>query len=486
MNRNKVGLYLGAIVFLSSFFITPPSSMSLMAWQTAFVIILMAIWWITEAIPVYATGLVPLVLFPLLNILSIEDTSKSYANPLIFLFMGGFMIALSMQRWGLHKRIALSLLSLTGTRQRNLLAGFMISSAFLSMWVTNTATTMMMLPIGLSVLSVININSKSDFNTLKTPLVLSIAYAANIGGLSTLIGTAPNALVALYFDEIYGFSISFFDWMMIGVPTAMVLLFVTWLLLTRFIYKLPNTPILGIDELLANERRTQGRFTFGEGVTAFAFFSAAFLWISRPFLQKVFPELNISDAGIAMTVSMFLFIIPAGKGKGGVLDWEWASKLPWGILILFGGGLSLANAAVASGLSEWIGQEMSSMQTISIVIVCLLVISVVVFLTEVTSNTATIATLLPILAAAAVAIGENPLLLCIPATMAASCAFMLPPATPPNAIVFGSGYVTIPQMSRAGIVINLTSIFILLIFSLALITQVFGVVVGELPSWVGL
>ena len=484
MKRNTIGLYLGTIIFLACFILPPPESLSLEAWRAGFIILLMAIWWITEAIPVYATGLIPLVLFPLLNILSIEKTASSYANPLIFLFMGGFMIALSMQKWGLHKRIALSLLSLTGTRQRNLLGGFMISSAFLSMWVTNTATTMMMLPIGLSVLTVIKTENENHFIALRTPLVLAIAYAANIGGLATLVGTAPNALVASYFNEIYGFNISFFDWMMVGLPTSILLLILTWFLLTRLIYRLPNTSIKGIDTLLKKSRRSQGPFTFGEAVTAVAFFLAALLWISRPFIQKIFPAINISDAGIAMAISIMLFIIPSGKGNGGVLDWEWASRLPWGILILFGGGLSIANAAVASGLSEWIGQEMSSMGSISIFIICLIIITVVVFLTEVTSNTATIATLLPILAAAAIALGENPLLLCIPATMAASCAFMLPPATPPNAIVFGSGYVSIPQMARAGFLINFTAIAILFLSSFIVVTRVFEITLGEIPIWV--
>jgi sodium-dependent dicarboxylate transporter 2/3/5 len=447
----------------------------------------MAVWWLTEAIPVYATGLLPLALFPVLDVVPIAAAAAPYANPLIFLFMGGFMIARAMQRWGLHTRIALSLLSFTGTRARNLVGGFMLATALLSMWVSNTATTMMMLPIGLSVLALLKAES-GDSQTLpgfNIALVLAIAYGANIGGLGTLIGTPPNALLAAYFDETYGVTIGFAEWMMVGLPVSFVLLILTWLMLTRVLHPMPNTHIEGAGEILKQARANLGPVSHGERIVAVAFASAAFLWVFRPLLTDLMPWLKLSDAGIAMIVALSLFLTPSREKPGdGVLNWEWASRLPWGVLLLFGGGLSLAGAAGASGLSDWIGNGMAAWGGLPTLVLLLAVVTVVIFLTEVTSNTATTATLLPLLAVAAVALGENPLLLCIPAAFAASCAFMLPPATPPNAIVFGSGQVTIPQMARAGIWLNLMSIVVLVLASYFLAGPVFGIEPGVLPDWV--
>jgi sodium-dependent dicarboxylate transporter 2/3/5 len=490
--RQRIGLVLGILLFGIILVAPPPDGLSAAGWRAAAVAALMAVWWITEAIPVYATGLLPLALFPLLGVVDIGTAAAPYANPLIFLFMGGFMIALAMQRWGLHTRIALSLLSLTGTQARNLVGGFMLATALLSMWVSNTATTMMMLPIALSVLALLKAEA-GDRQTLpgfNTALVLAIAYGANIGGLGTLIGTPPNALLAAYFDETYGVTIGFAEWMMVGLPLSFVLLILTWLLLTRVLHPMPNTHIEGADTILDHARSSLGPVSHGERVVAIAFGTAAFLWVFRPVLTKLLPWLTLSDAGIAMTVALALFLVPSGEkpphgGIDGVLNWDWASRLPWGVLLLFGGGLSLAGAAGASGLSTWIGNGMAAWGDLPTVLLLLAVVTVVVFLTEVTSNTATTATLLPLLAVAAIAIGENPLLLCIPAALAASCAFMLPPATPPNAIVFGSGQVTIPQMARAGVWLNVMSIMILVIASYLLVVPVFDVVPGRVPVWAG-
>lgn len=491
--RQRFGLSLGGAIFLLLLILPPPDGLNPAGWRTAAVAALMAIWWITEAIPVYATGLLPLALFPLLDVIDIGAAATPYANPLIFLFMGGFMIALAMQRWGLHTRIALSLLSLTGTRARNLVGGFMLATALLSMWVSNTATTMMMLPIGISVLALLRADQSEDAETttlvgFNTALVLAIAYGANIGGLATLIGTPPNALLAAYFNQTYGVTIGFAEWMIVGLPLSLCLLVIAWLLLTRVLHPMPNTEIDGADRVLEQARSDLGPISRGERVVAVAFASAAFLWVFRPILTDLMPWLKLSDAGIAMTVALSLFLFPSGQKStsgtiDGVLNWEWASKLPWGVLLLFGGGLSLAAAAGASGLSTWIGSGMAAWGGLPTLVLLLLVVTVVVFLTEVTSNTATTATLLPVLAAAAIAIGENPLLLCIPAALAASCAFMLPPATPPNAIVFGSGQVTIPQMAKAGVWLNFISIVVLVAVSYLLAAPVFDVVPGVVPTW---
>ena len=484
--RQRIGLVLGAGLFALFLVLPPPGDLSAAGWRAAAVAVLMAVWWITEAIPVYATGLLPLALFPLLGVVDITAAARPYANPLIFLFMGGFMIALAMQRWGLHTRIALSLLTLTGTRARNLIGGFMIATAALSMWVSNTATTMMMLPIALSVLALLKEQSGDEQSLpgFNTALVLAIAYGANIGGLGTLIGTPPNALLAAYFNETYGYTIGFAEWMMIGLPLSAVLLILAWLLLTRVLYPMPNTQIEGADYIIAHEKAALGPVSHGERVVAVAFAAAAFLWVFRPVLTTFLPWLTLSDAGIAMIVALSLFLVPSGeKPADGVLNWDWASRLPWGVLLLFGGGLSLAGAAGASGLSVWIGNGMAAWGGLPTILLLAAVITVVVFLTEVTSNTATTATLLPLLAAAAIAIGENPLLVCIPAALAASCAFMLPPATPPNAIVFGSGQVTIPQMARAGVWLNVVSIVVLVAVSYALAVPVFGIEPGVVPDW---
>jgi sodium-dependent dicarboxylate transporter 2/3/5 len=489
--RQRVGLWLGAGIFALLLILPPPDGLTPSGWRTAAVAALMAVWWITEAIPVYATGLLPLALFPLLGVISIDVAAGPYANPLIFLFMGGFMIALAMQRWGLHKRLALKLLTITGTGARSLVGGFMLATALLSMWVSNTATTMMMLPIAVSVLALLHAQADEATPTLagfNTALVLAVAYGANIGGLATLIGTPPNALLAAYFNETYGVTIGFAEWMIVGLPLTAVLLILTWLLLTRVLHPLPNTQIDGAAVLLEAERAGLGPMSRGEKVVAVAFASAAFLWVFRPVLSDVLPWLRLSDPGIAMSIALFLFLVPSGErsasgGADGVLNWEWAAKLPWGVLLLFGGGLSLAAAAGATGLSEWIGTGMSAWGGLNTVLLLLAVVTVVVFLTEVTSNTATTATLLPVLAAAAIALGENPLLLCIPAALAASCAFMLPPATPPNAIVFGSGQVSIPQMARAGVWVNVISIVVLVALSYLLAAPVFDIVPGELPQW---
>lgn len=484
-DSSRLGLYLGFILFLVILFLPAPEGLNDAAWRTAAVAILMATWWISEALPIAATSLIPIVLFPVLSISPIEEATAPYANPLIFLFMGGFIIAIAMQTWGLHKRIALNIVNFIGVKPTSIIIGFIIASAFLSMWVSNTATALMMLPIAVSVLQFVGI--KKDENVpavtnFEIVLLLSIAYACNIGGIGTLIGTPPNALLAAFMLENYGLEISFARWMMIGVPLAILLLPVMYIVLSRFIFPIKMQELPGGRSIIVNQLKELGNISKPEFRVAIIFTTTALLWIFRPLISKVIP--GLSDAGIAIAAGVVLFLLPNGKNsEGSLLQWNNLRDLPWGILILFGGGLSLASAISSSGLAAWIGKGVSGLDTLPIILLLLVVILITVFLTEITSNTATAAAFLPILASSAIGIGQNPLLFVIPAAIAASCAFMLPVATPPNAIIYGSGKVSIPQMAKAGIWLNIIVSMILSIACYTLFAYIFGIEIGIVPDW---
>jgi len=483
--RKKIGFLLGIILFGILIVIPPPAGLSVPAWHVAAVASLMGVWWITEALPIAVTALMPIVLMPVLNIASIDKATTPYANPLIFLFMGGFVIALAMERWDLHRRIALNIVSFVGLKPSSIIIGFIISSAFISMWVSNTATALMMMPIGLSVLNLVSKQKESaDKINFEIVLVLSIAYACNIGGMGTLIGTPPNALLAGFVKENYGFEIGFTQWMMVGVPLMLVSLPVMYVLLTKVIYPIKLKHLPGGRELIDEELAELGPISSQEKKVAAVFCCTAALWVFRPLLINIIPGLN--DAGIAVGAAVALFIIPSNLSKGEfILSWSDTQKLPWGVLILFGGGLSLASAISNTGLAKWIGQGVSILGNWPIVFLVGLVVLLIVFLTEMTSNTATTAAFLPILASVAVGLGENPLMLAIPAALGASCAFMLPVATPPNAIVYGSGKITIPEMSKAGLWLNFVFIILLTAFAFSLVRFVFGIKLGVLPVWAG-
>jgi solute carrier family 13 (sodium-dependent dicarboxylate transporter), member 2/3/5 len=487
--RRKIGLYLGPLTLAVMLVTSPPGGMEIAAWRTAAVGALMAIWWVTEAIPIPATALLPLALFPSLAILDINAAAAPYANPVIFLFMGGFMIAQAMQKWNLHKRIALMVILAVGTEPVRLIGGFMLAAAFLSMWVSNTATAVMMLPIGLSV---VDLALKEKPPGQRDPgdsnfaicLMLGIAYACSIGGLGTLIGTPPNALLAGYMIETYGVQIGFGEWMLLGVPLVAIGLPLSWLILTRIAYPITLKGIPGGGEAIRSELRRLGGWTRGERRVGVIFVLAAFAWIFRPVLETWIP--GLSDTSIAIGAALLLFLIPVDLSAGRfTLDWETARGLPWDVLVLFGGGLSLAAAISQSGLASWIGVSMAGLQVLPTIGLILAVALVVIFLTELTSNTATAAAFLPILGSLAVGIGENPLLLTVPAALAASCAFMLPVATPPNAIVYGSSFITIPQMARAGLYLNMLFAVLIALLGYTLVVLAFGVEIGTLPLWVG-
>jgi sodium-dependent dicarboxylate transporter 2/3/5 len=462
----RIGLIAGAIVFIVMLALPPPSGLSIEGWRTAAVALLMATWWMTEALPIQATALLPLGLFPALGVLDAGDASSPYANDTIFLFMGGFLLAVTMQKWGLHKRIALEIMAFVGTSANRLILGFMIATAFLSMWISNTATVAMMLPIGLAVGEMFKPLDDDGRYEFGIALMLGLAYAASIGGVSTLIGTPPNAVLAAQANELLGIRIGFVEWMGVGLPFTIVMLPLTWLLLTRVLY--PPGKLSGdAGSLIDQERSSLGSMSRGEKLTALVFGLTALAWVLRQ--EKDFGSITIPgiqtwmpfvvDSTIAMTAAVVLFLLPVDWRKGEfVLDWKTASRIPWGILVLFGGGLSLARAMTDSGLSEWIGTAVGALEAVPTIVVILSIVTVVVFLTELTSNIATTNMAMPIMAGAAVGLDIAPLMLMATAALAASMAFMLPVATPPNAIVFGSGYLTVPQMSRAGLVLNLCAI----------------------------
>ncbi len=485
--RRLIGLALGSIAFVGLLALPPPDALTPTAWRVTVIGVLMAVWWVTEALPLAATALLPICLFPFLGVASIEAATSPYAHPVLFLLLGGFIIALAMERWNLHRRIALRILSLVGTRPAYLIGGFMATTAGLSMWISNTATTAMMLPITLSVIATLREEATENDpldDAFIVALLLGIAYSANIGGLGTLIGTAPNALFAAFLSQNYGIDIGFTAWMTVGIPLALLLLFLTWLTLTRFLFRVGRAPIAGADMLIRQEFLELGPMNRGEKLTAGVFLMVVVLWVSRPVLDSQFPAFAITDTGIAIFGALLLFLLPVNFRRAEfVLDITWVKRIPWGILLLFGGGLSLAAAIGDSGLAAAIGEAMADIETLPTLLVIAGVVAVIIFLTELTSNTATTATFLPVVAGLAIGIGENPILLAFPATVAASCAFMMPVATPPNAIVFGSGMLTVPQMARTGFVLNLAGIFLLTLFAYAVMGPLFGVEIGVLPEW---
>ncbi len=474
----KLGWVLGFFTFVLMLLMPAPQELSSEAWCVAALGILMAILWITEAIPLPATALLPIPLVPLLGVASVKDTVSSYSHPVIFLFMGGFIVALAMERWKLHQRIALVVLKYSSDSPDRLIAGFMAISAFLSMWVSNTATTLMMLPIAVSVVTMLK--TDHDHNSdLPKALMLALAYGATAGGMATLVGTPPNAFFAGFVKETYGLEVGFLDWMIIALPLSILMLLAIWVLLTKVIFKVSKHSIAGVTELIDSQFRARGKMTRGEISVGLIFITLAALWILRPWLNSIFPDLKLSDTVIGMSVGLSTFLIPVDWKNGVfVMNWEWGKKIPFGILILFGGGLTLASLIQKTGLSVWIGQQLSGLATFPTLVIVLAMVLLVILLTELTSNTATTATLLPVAGALAITLGEHPLMLIIPATLAVSCAFMLPVATPPNAIVFSAGYLSQTDMTKAGFSLNIIGVMLVTVTAYTLMAWVFGIKPG--------
>jgi sodium-dependent dicarboxylate transporter 2/3/5 len=459
----KVGLLLGPSLLLIMLLLGRPEQLNNAAWATASIGVLMAIWWATEAVPIAVTALLPVVLFPLFGIASIQDTTAPYANKVIFLFLGGFIVAFAMQRWDLHRRIALAVLQRAGGNGRSLVGGFMLASALISMWVMNTSTTMMLLPIAVSIIAVIHRTvgglsdkAKEDF---QFSLLLGVAYGATIGGIATLVGTAPNAMFAAFMLENYGTSIDFSSWMMVGLPMSALMLPLSWLVLTRLVFKVDFVTSAEGRAVLRKMKDDMGPITIPEKRVAIVFVIMALTWILRPLLIKLPALAALDDSLVAVAGAVLMFIVPSGSKKDPLLlRWKYAEQLPWGVLLLFGGGLTLAGAVSRTGLAAWLGGSLQAVGTLPLVVIVILAATLIIFLTELTSNIATTATFLPVVGAIAIEAGYDPIILAVPVTLAASCAFMLPVATPPNAIVFGSGMLTIPRMARAGLALNLIGI----------------------------
>jgi len=473
----KKGFTIGLIVFALMLFMPAPDGLTENAWKVAAIVSLMAIWWATEAIPVPVTALLPLALFPLFQITSFKSAALPYANPNIYLFLGGFMLAIAIERSGLHKRMALKMILAAGSSGMKLIGGFMLVAALISMFVMNTSTTLMLLPIGLAVCSVVATTipglNDQDKKFFDTALMLGIAYAATIGGMSTLVGTAPNIVFSAFMLETYGVEISMIDWMTLGVPLAAVMLISAWIILTKYVFPISFITSNDTKEHLHRMLDDLGPLSKDELKISVIFGLTALAWIFRKGLDNFELLSGLTDAGIAIISAILLFMIPSSNNKDDLLNWDSSNKLPWGLLILFGGGLSIAAQINSTGLGVWIGEGLSILGTVPPIMLIFLVAALIIFLTEITSNVATTSTFLPVFGAVAIGLGILPVSLTVPVCLAASCAFMLPVATPPNAIVYGSGKFTIATMMKAGFVLNIIGIFVVTLFAYFIAPQVF-------------
>ncbi|AEH38707.1 SLC13 family permease [Halopiger xanaduensis] len=492
--RQQIGFVLGPVLFALIFLSPTPEGLSAGGKAVAAVTAWVAVWWMSEAIPIPATSLLPIVMFPLTGALPAADTTPSYAHPLIFLFMGGFFLAMAMQRWGLHRRIALRTIKAVGTEPSRLILGFMLSTAFLSMWVSNSATVMMMVPIALAVIyqtadlveeADLEVDTSEGNFSFGVALMLCIAYGASVGGVSTLIGTPPNVLFAGQASELFGQSVSFAEWMLYGVPISIVGLVAVYVYVTRAVSPQFSELPAGADTI-DRELERLGSMNKQEKLVAVVFVGMAASWIGASLIEPLLGATPPEDADtiVAIGGALVLFTLPttADGERTFLLDWSSAVDIPWGVILLFGGGLAIANAFGETGLAAWIGEQLQLLEGVSMVVILLAVVTMTIFLTEVTSNTATTAMLMPILAGVAVGIGVHPFGLMIAGATAASFAFMLPVATPPNAIVFGSGYITLPQMARVGVGLNVIGIVLITLVALGWLPLAWGIDLGTLPT----
>jgi len=505
----RIGFWLGPVAFVLTLAAGHVAPGHVLITKMIAVAMLMAIWWIMDAIPLAATSLLPLALYPLLGIMKGKEVAPLYVNSVIFLFLGGFLIALAMERWDLHKRIALSIIRVVGGSPAMLVLGFMVATAFLSMWISNTAATIMMLAIGLSVIQAEEETfGRKAVDHFSAALLLGIAYAASAGGIATLVGTPPNLSLVRIFEVLFpeaasnGFSITFGPWLLLCLPLSLLMLVSIWLLLTKVFFRSPSELKLS-SEVVDKEYRKLGPMTYQQIVVAMVFVSTALLWVFRndltigtkfkiPGWSHLLGHGDLLDDGtVAVAMALILFLIPSRKsekqgedeGYGTILDFGVFRKIPWHIILLFGGGFALAKGFQTSGLSAWVGSGFSELagtpETLMIGAVC----GIISFLTELTSNTATTEMILPLLASISTAAKINPLMLMIPATISASFAFMMPVATPPNAIIFGSGRIRIAQMVRVGVVINLIGIVLVTVVFQLLGPLLFDIQPGAFPDW---
>lgn len=472
ISKETIGIVTGFLALgISVFLDCPIEGLSPVGWRAAGLGAMMALWWMTECVPLAVTSFLPIVIAPIIGVESIKGVTPSYSHPLIFLFLGGFLLSLAMEKTGLHLRVARRVVSSIGSSPKSQIGGMMLATAVLSMWMSNTATAIMMLPVAISTARLYAESGNRVSDSFGPTLLLGIAYGASIGGLATLIGTPPNALLAAYLESSYGIEIGFSQWMLFGVPLSAVLLTLAWLALTRKGFGLDEG--VGVVAIGDSQRPELEPMSRAELMVLVTFALTASCWMARSYVNKAF-GLDVSDTGIAMTAAVLLFLLPNGADSSErLLTWKQAEKVPWGVLVLFGGGLALAGIMKDSGLAAYIGGLFEALSNWDVIWVVAVVSLTVVFLTEVTSNTATAAGMLPLMGPIAISMGEEPTMLAIPAAIIASCAFMLPVATPPNAIVFASGELKIGQMIRAGIALNLVSVIVLLAFVAWLLPLVF-------------
>jgi solute carrier family 13 (sodium-dependent dicarboxylate transporter), member 2/3/5 len=459
------GLGIGLFFFLILY---NPFSLEEKASRVVAVAVLMITWWITEALPMPAVALIPLVLFPLLGISNISETAAPYANEVIFLFLGGFMIGLGMEKWNLHKRIALSIVNFTGTSGNRIVLGFILATGFISMWLSNTATTMMMYPIALSVIGVINEGKEADKGLANFSLciMLAIAYASNFGGIATIIGTPPNVAYAAFINRHYNYEISFVNWMLIGTPLAVLLLFLLYFVLVKWLYPNQLASSMQMKGIIRKELDNLGPISAPEKRVLIIFLLTAFLWITKDLINQ-FKWIKLDDNMIAVFGALLMFIVPAHKSDDGhvkLLEWNDTKKMAWGILLLFGGGITLANAMQEAGLIGKLGSWIAGFSGTDKLVLVIVIATVSIFVSELMSNIAQVIVFAPVVSGIADALQINPFLLGIPMTLAASCASMMPMGTPPNAIVFASGHIKIKQMIRVGFVMNIISVILITVF----------------------
>lgn len=473
----RIGLLLGPLAALLIGFTFAPEGLPREGVIVAAIGTWMAIWWATEAIPVAITAFLPLVALPLLDVISTREIAAPYANPIIYLFFGGFVVALAIERCGLHRRIALAVFALAGADARALVGGFMMAAAFVSMWISNTSTTLMLLPIAMSVVTVIHETMPALDERQRTnfgvSLLLGLAYGATLGGLATLVGTPPNAFMVGFMSDNYDVQIDFARWMLVGLPVSLIMLPIAWLVLTRVVFPINFKASDEAVRHILSMRAGLGKMSKAEVRTGLLFAFLVVGWLSRGWLNDI-PYLGeVSDTGVAMAAAVAAFLIPSGKKGQALMTWDAVTKLPWGVLVLFGGGLALATAVSASGLALWLGQQLVAVGGLNAILLIVAATALVIFITELTSNLATTATFLPVIAAIGVETGQDPLVYVIPVTLAASCAFMLPVATPPNAVVFSSGMVAIPHMVRVGLILNIVAVAVLSAVALLVAPRVF-------------
>ena len=466
-------LLLGPLLCLVVFLI-PGDIVSPAADKVLGVTLWMIAWWITEVVSISVTALVPLTFFPLLGIMPIKDVSTYYSHPIVFLFFGGFILALALEKVNLHRRIALSIINITGTSPQRVVLGFQLATAFLSMWISNTATTVVMLPIAYSVIQLLTDDrdgfSNKDRN-FALCILLGIAYAANIGGTATLIGTPPNIVLAGFLESEYDYSISFLRWLLVGMPFAGIMLSVIYIVLTKVMFaNLPDS-MINSKQLIKDELKKLGPVSGAEKIVMVIFACAIVLWIIRAYINQIFPTIGLTDTTISLVAAFACFGL-AYKGSF-ILSWDDTKNLPWGIIILFGGGLALANGLSQAGLIDLIGQYVTDNFSINYLVVCSLLIVIMMFMTELMSNVALVAIFAPMVAGVALGLDIEMLHILIPVAMASSCAFMLPMATPPNAIVFASGHIKVVDMAKTGIILNVISIILLILFFKFCIPRVF-------------